>query len=133
MRLSLTSAALFTLLTFSCGGGAETSTRAPSAARASLQEASEPGSCIARLKDEVYAGRTSIEAYEQRALSECGIDFNAPVDSTKGAPSTPEPVAEPSPEAAAAAACANAVKAEVLAGTLPPEAYEATLAARCSP
>lgn len=100
------------------------------AAAASLEAPSDPGSCIAGLKAEVYAGTLSFAGYEARALSDCGIDFSAPLPPPPEEPPAPLP---PEPTAAELAfiACANALKGQVTAGTLPIEQLAAAVEAQC--
>lgn len=131
---------LFASLALSaCGVGAGAGTTASSRSRVSaatvdsLTSGVDQGACIAALKDQVYANTLTIEEYEARALSDCGVDFNAPADSTK-TPAAPEPEPTPAtPEELAYIACVTTVKGEVIAGTLDINDYEAALASRCPP
>jgi hypothetical protein len=128
---------LAVLVLCACGVGASSSNARSTgtASAAAISSLTVPGgeACIAALKDQVYAGSLTIEEYERRALSECGVDFNAPDPTPKGAPSSETP-SPPAPTAAEQAyiECATAVKAEVTAGALPISEYEAAIAARCT-
>lgn len=89
--------------------------------------------CLAELKAKLLAEgdyEAASQAFAKLAVSVCGVDFASGGSGDSGGGGAPAPSApDPSPSYVA---CANAVKAEVSAGTLPIEKYEAEIDARCA-
>jgi hypothetical protein len=118
------------------GAGATTSTsRVSAAAVDSLTSPADQGACIGALKDQVYAKTLTLEEYEARAKSECGVDFSA--QSSEGGtgtktPGEPEaPQSTPTPQELAFNACATALKDQVAAGTLSVNDFQQALVSQC--
>ena len=131
--------ATFASMTFACSQAAPEPPSRDSTASAALAGGSaiatpSPGdaeSCIRALKQQVTAGTLTLADYEKRALLECGLDVGTTAGGPKGDPA-PGPGGEPAPATDPAyVACANAVKAEVIAGTIAFADYESTIATRC--
>lgn len=83
--------------------------------------------CASAVKDEVLAGTLDVADFAQALATRC------PSKPGAGQEGTPTPAPAPTAAELAYAACANAVKAEVLSGALAISDYEQALATRCPP